>query len=114
MTNSILIVDDDHAYAETVALVLRYHEFRATGVYDAHAVIAHLAEQLPDLIVCDVKMPGMDGVTLARCIRDLGCGCPILLMSGERLPPVDVPGVSTARKTTDTEEHITLIERQFA
>ncbi len=52
-------------------------------------------------------------VGIARRIRDLGYGCTILLMSGEPIPPVDLPAVSVARKTTEVEELITIIEQRL-
>lgn len=113
MDKTILVVDDHHAYAETLVLVLYHHGFRATAVTDSHAVLAHLSEQPPDLIICDVHMPGQDGVTLARRIRELGSLVPILLMCGETVAPVDLPAVSVARKTNEVHELITLVERQF-
>jgi CheY-like chemotaxis protein len=109
----ILVVDDHQAYADVVAEFLRHFGFPATAVYTPDAALGHLVEQLPDLIVCDVRLPRMDGVALARRIRDLGYGCPILLMTGEPIPPVDLPAVSVARKTTEVEDLITLIEQHL-
>jgi two-component system C4-dicarboxylate transport response regulator DctD len=114
MTETILIVDDHRAYVETVALILRHHGFRVTAVTHPNAVLSHLAAQRPDLIVCDVKMPGMDGVTLARRIRDFGYQVPIMLMSGDAIPAIELPAVSFARKTTELDKLISLIERQLA
>jgi CheY-like chemotaxis protein len=110
---TILVVGHHQAYADVVAEVLRHYGFQATAVYTLDAALGHLVEQLPALIVCDVRRPRMDGAALARRIRDLGHGCLILLMSGEPIPPVDLPAVSVARKMTEVEELITLIEQHL-
>jgi two-component system CheB/CheR fusion protein len=86
------------------------HGFPA-AIYHPDAALAHLAEQLPDLIVCDVRMPGTDGPALAGRIRDLGYDGPILLMSGEAPLLPELPAVHFLRKTIDTEELITAILR---
>jgi CheY-like chemotaxis protein len=114
MNKVILVVDDCHDYAETMALVLRDKGFRATAVTEPLDVLVYLANQPPDLIVSDVHMPGLDGVTLARRIREMGFQIPIVLMSSEPVPPVNLPGVSIARKTTEVAALITVIERQSA
>ena len=84
MDKIILVVDDHQAHADVVAEVLRHYGFQATAVYTPDAALGHLFEQLPDLIVCDGRLPRMDRVALARRIRDLGYSCPILLMRGAR------------------------------
>ena len=80
---------------------------------DPLAALAHLAEQPPDLILSDVRMPGLDGVTLAQRIRAMGYLMPIVLISGETVAPVDLAGVSVVGKSVSVDDLITLIERQF-
>ena len=113
MDETILVIDDHHDYAETLALVLQLRGFRATAVSDPHVALAHVAQQPPDLILSDVQMPGLDGVSLARRIRELGYQVPIMLMSGEPVPPLDLPAVQVASKTIEVEALITLVERHF-
>ena len=113
MDETILVIDDHHDYAETLALVLQLRGFRATAVSDPLAALAHVAQQPPDLILSDVQMPGLDGVSLARRIRELGYQVPIMLMSGEPIPPLDLPAVQVASKTIEMEALITLVERHF-
>ncbi len=113
MAKTILVLDDHHSFAEVVTYVLRDHGFDVVTFTDSHAALAHLAEQRPDLILSDVRMPDIDGMTLAQRIRAMGYLVPIVLISGETVAPVDLTGVSVVRKTMGIDDLITLIERQF-
>ena len=113
MAKTILILDDHHSFADVVTYVLRDHGFDVVMFTDPHAALAHLAEQPPDLILSDVRMPDIDGVTLAQRIRAMGYLMPIVLISGDTVAPVDLAGVSVVRKTMGIDELITLIQRPF-
>jgi CheY-like chemotaxis protein len=113
MAKTILVIDDHHSFVDVVTYVLRDHGFDVVMFTDPHAALAHLAEQRPDLILSDVRMPGLDGVTLAQRIRAMGYLIPIVLISGETVVPLNLAGVSVVRKTMGIDDLITLIERQF-
>ena len=70
MTSRILVVDDDVSIRQTFEhhLASTGHEVRVTP--DATAAIGALAEFEPDLVVTDVRMPGMSGLELLDTIRD--------------------------------------------
>ena len=72
MIRTILILDDHHSFVDVVAFELRHQGYHVVTFTDPHAALAHLAEQRPDLILSDVRMPDIDGVTLAQCIRAMG------------------------------------------
>jgi two-component system response regulator AlgR len=64
----VLIVDDEPlARARLAALLGECEEVRAVdSASDAEAALAAIAAQLPDLLLLDINMPGLDGITLAR------------------------------------------------
>ena len=113
MTRTILVIDDHHSFVDVVAYVLDEAGFDVVTFTDPHAALVHLAEQPPDLILSDVRMPGIDGVTLARRIRAMGYLMPIVLISGRTVAPLDLVGVSVVGKTMSIEDLTTLIQRQF-
>ena len=113
MATTIFVLDDHRVFGEVVTEVLRDQGFQVVMFTDPHAALAHLAEQPPDLILSDVVMPDLDGVTLARRIRAMGYLMPIVLISGETVAPVDLEGVSVVQKTIGIDDLIALIERQF-
>jgi CheY-like chemotaxis protein len=79
----ILVVDDERAIAETLALILHSEGYGAEAAYDGASALEICRQRLPDLVVTDVVMPGMNGIDLAIAIRRQFPGCHILLFSGQ-------------------------------
>ncbi len=78
----ILIVDDDPLILTVVDLMVRHagHTSRTAG--DGSAALDVLADAAADIIVSDIRMPGMDGLELARLVRRDYPKIPIILMTG--------------------------------
>ncbi|MEU9960561.1 response regulator transcription factor [Streptomyces sp. NPDC050982] len=87
-THDVLLVEDDEVIRAATELGLTDHGFRVTAAADGLDGLRHFRERTPDIAVLDVMMPGLDGVSLARRIREES-GVPVLLMSA-RCDPVDV------------------------
>lgn len=67
---AVLLVEDNRLNQRMIEGTLRHYGFsNVTCVNDGKSAIAHFAEQLPDLILTDLLMPGMDGFALCREIR---------------------------------------------
>jgi DNA-binding response OmpR family regulator len=66
---SVLVVDDLADAAESLALVLSFHGFAARTAPDGPAALKAAADEPPDVVVTDLRMPGMDGWELARRLR---------------------------------------------
>ncbi len=78
----ILVVDDEPLVAQTVSLIFQKNGFDVITAYSADEGIAAARLSPPDLVLCDIDMPGRDGVSL---MNDLGRelpGCPILVLTG--------------------------------
>jgi CheY-like chemotaxis protein len=65
----VLIVDDNAVNLELAAEVLESEGFVVQRALDAEAALALLAGALPDLILMDIGLPGMDGLALTRLLR---------------------------------------------
>ncbi len=66
----ILLVDDDRNVAETLAELLELEGYRVTVRYDAPAALEQARRDLPDLVLCDLSLPGaIDGLGFARACR---------------------------------------------
>jgi diguanylate cyclase (GGDEF)-like protein len=83
---SILVVDDDPLLAEAYALALRRAGMVVTVVCDPSRAVEALSSAQPDLILMDVQMPGVDGIELARVIRQTRrhLSVPIVFLSAEQ------------------------------
>jgi two-component system OmpR family response regulator len=65
----ILVVDDDADVRRMLTEYLGSHGYAVSAVGDGKAMNAHLARELPDLVLLDLGLPGEDGMTLARELR---------------------------------------------
>lgn len=65
----ILAVDDDNEVLETVGRVLRHEDYEVSLASSAAQAVVQLEKRLPDLMILDVIMPEVDGVTLCRQLR---------------------------------------------
>jgi diguanylate cyclase (GGDEF)-like protein len=79
-------VDDDQLLAETFAEALTQAGMTARVVGDPAQALACVNDMLPDLILMDMQMPGIDGIELARMIRQSRrhLSLPIIFLSAER------------------------------
>jgi two-component system alkaline phosphatase synthesis response regulator PhoP len=78
----ILVVDDEHALADTLALILERAGYKSTAAYSASEALMEVEKQRPDLIISDVMMPVMNGVDFAVKVSELRLGIKVLLISG--------------------------------
>ena len=63
---AVLVVEDESAIAELIAVNLRHHGFRPTWAMDSATAQRELDAALPDLILLDWMLPGESGLTLAK------------------------------------------------
>ncbi|HEY4157490.1 MAG TPA: EAL domain-containing protein [Polyangiaceae bacterium] len=86
---SILVVDDEPDVLRGVCRLLRAQGYTVTATRSGVEATHSLRGRSFDVIVSDIKMPGMDGIQLLREVRERDLHVPVVLMTGE-------PAVSTA------------------
>lgn len=69
MAKRLLVVDDEPNLLRAVSMTLRAEGYEVVTARSGAEAIVRLAESVPDLIISDIRMPGMDGHTLARYLR---------------------------------------------
>ena len=79
----VLIVDDEHLIADTLAEILNDKGFEVTAVYDGRSALEHIQDFDPDILITDVVMPGMSGIELATIVRSTCPTTRIVLLSGQ-------------------------------
>jgi DNA-binding response OmpR family regulator len=67
--NTILVVDDEHKIAQLVRDYLQNAGYRVVLAHDGKTAMAQFRYEQPDLVVLDLGLPGMDGIDVARSIR---------------------------------------------
>ena len=70
MQTRLLVVDDDAAVRDLLVEYLGDQGFAVRGVGDGASMHAAIEEELPDLVLLDLRLPGEDGLALARRLRE--------------------------------------------
>lgn len=85
----ILVVDDEPSIREVVGLYLRREGFEVESAADGPAALAAIDRVRPDLVVLDLMLPGVDGLTITRQLRAAGA-LPIIMLTarGEEIDRV--------------------------
>ncbi|HYI67942.1 MAG TPA: response regulator transcription factor [Candidatus Limnocylindrales bacterium] len=78
----ILVIDDEPAMIGAVAALVGSVGHRVSAAYDGHEAMRRYDADLPDLVILDLAMPGLDGIAVCRAIRGRG-STPIIVLSGE-------------------------------
>jgi two-component system response regulator AtoC len=81
MSGPILIVDDDDGLRESLQLVLCAEGFEVLGASSGEEALALLDRGAPEIVVCDLRMPGMDGMELLPELNRRQPGATVILMS---------------------------------
>jgi CheY-like chemotaxis protein len=77
----ILVVDDNEVVQEILTEFLRPH-YSVETVGNAALALTAVMEHRPDAILIDVRMPGVDGLSLLKSLRQMGVQTPIFVMTG--------------------------------
>lgn len=90
----ILVVDDEADFLETIVVRLKKRKLDATGVASGEAAIELLKNQLFDVILLDVKMPGgIDGIEALREIKKIQPLAEVVLLTGHASMETSIEGM---------------------
>jgi DNA-binding response OmpR family regulator len=90
----ILIVEDEPSIAEVVGLYLKRAGYAVQAVADGRKAMQILEAQVPDLIVMDLMLPELDGLSLTRWLRDRS-DVPIIMLTARREEIDRISGLET-------------------
>lgn len=80
---SILVVEDEPSISEVVSLYLRQAGYQVQTLGDGRTALEVLEKRVPDLVVMDLMLPGMDGFSLTRWLRERSA-VPIIMLTSRR------------------------------
>ena len=83
LNKSILVIEDEPSIAEVVSLYLRRAGYQVQTLGDGQAALDALERRIPDLVVMDLMLPGIDGYSLTRWLRDRS-QVPIIMLTSRR------------------------------
>ena len=99
MPGALLIVDDDATVRESLGEALSEAGYDVRTAEDAARALAALATRAPDVVLTDVRMPGLDGLELLRLLRERSPGVQVILMTAYD----DMPTVAAAMRQGATD-----------
>jgi DNA-binding NtrC family response regulator len=79
----VLVVDDDADARELIAMVLVQAGFDVQDAEDGFSALAKVSQYRPDLVLTDLRMPGMHGIDLLQRIRRAHGDVPVIIATGQ-------------------------------
>jgi two-component system, NtrC family, nitrogen regulation response regulator NtrX len=102
----ILVIDDEAAIRDSLRMTLEYEGYEFIGAATGQEGLALAEREAPDLVLLDVKMPGMDGIEVLDRLRAMNDTLPVVVVSGHGT-------ISTAVEATK-KGAFDFIEKPFA
>jgi len=102
----ILVIDDEAAIRDSLKMTLEYEGYEFLGAATGQEGLALAEREAPDLVLLDVKMPGMDGIEVLERLRNMNDALPVVVVSGHGT-------ISTAVEATK-KGAFDFIEKPFA
>jgi two-component system nitrogen regulation response regulator NtrX len=78
----ILVIDDEAAIRDSLKMTLEYEGYEFVGAATGQEGLALVERETPDLVLLDVKMPGMDGLEVLDRLRAMNETLPVIVVSG--------------------------------
>jgi DNA-binding response OmpR family regulator len=78
---TILIIEDEYAVARGVQYALQQEGYQVTVARSGEEGLEFATQQAPDLVLLDVRLPGMDGFEMLRRLRATGSKAPVLMLT---------------------------------
>ncbi|MDQ6659396.1 MAG: response regulator transcription factor [Chloroflexota bacterium] len=95
MKAHILVVDDDPRITDLLRRILAYEGYSVAVAASGDIALMRTLEHVPDLILLDIMLPGIDGLEVARRLRAAGDNVPILMLTARDSIKDRVKGLET-------------------
>lgn len=82
MSESILLVDDEEGIRKVLGITLADAGYRVTTAADGEEAMRRFAEERPDIVLTDIKMPGMSGLELLESIKSRDSEVEVIMLTG--------------------------------
>lgn len=79
---TILIIDDEKAIRKTLGEILSYEGYKIDEAADGEEGLKRFSQTTYDVVLCDIKMPKMDGIEFLEKAREINADVPVIVISG--------------------------------
>lgn len=115
----VMVVDDEKEFVETLAERLELRGFTVITAFDGEEALAGLENTGVDVVVLDVLMPGMDGVTTLKEIKNRQPLLEVIMLTGNATVETAIEGMKLGAydylmKPTQTEDLVEKIQKAKA
>jgi len=80
-SGTILLIEDERTLARAIQAFLSEEGYEVTVAHDAESALQQLETVRPDLVFSDVRLPGMDGITLLKQLQAFDPGLPVIILT---------------------------------
>ena|SRR3990172_6670952 len=88
--NKILVIDDDRNFNYMLSTHLQKNHFEVTQAYSGKQGIKLSAEQKPDLVITDMRLPDIDGFEVVHELKERKVKTRVMVLSGFNMPDAEV------------------------
>lgn len=78
----VLLIDDEKEFVETLSERIRMRDHDPEVALNGEEALKRIQDRKPDVVILDLKMPGMDGMEVLRRIRDAYPDVPVIMLTG--------------------------------
>jgi FixJ family two-component response regulator len=87
---TVAVVDDDKSVGRALARLLAASSFEARTFGSGQTFLDSLAAEVPDFVVLDLHMPGMNGLDVIAALADAGLALPVIMITGNASPETEI------------------------
>ena len=116
MPSRILLVDDEREFVQTLSERLLMREMGSVIAYDGESALELIKEDEPDVMILDLRMPGIDGIEVLRKVKETQPAIEVIILTGhgseaDRLTCMELGAFAYLQKPVDIEELSETIKR---
>ena len=89
----VLIVDDEVAFADNIAKLISKRGYEVSAVYNGQSAVEAVDEFDFDIIILDLKMPGLDGLATLKLIKGKRPGVEVIILTGHGSMESGIDGI---------------------
>lgn len=82
MPSKVLLVDDEREFVQTLSERLLMRDMGSTVAYDGESALAMVQEEEPEVMILDLKMPGIDGIEVLRRVKATRPDIEVIILTG--------------------------------